>query len=175
MALLLDPDREGDSLVTLAVDAGITPSDVLKLYQQGALAEANAISTGHLADALPVVTKQVITDAIETRESCPCINKGKAHPKCQRCMGTGVWVRVAKADQQKMIWENAGLLKKSGGLTIQQNTAVGVVSGGGLMDKFVRSTDATAYDVKPGDIGAQSAPDGVILTPKEAEITDDVK
>lgn len=152
VALLLDPSRDTDSITSLAVDAGIAPDDVLRLYQKGAIAEASAIATSRLAEALPTVTNQVISDAIETRESCPCIHKGKAHPKCQRCMGTGVWVRPAKADQQKMIWEHAGLLKKSGGLTIQQNTAVGVGFGGGFMDKFVRSTDAVAYDVKPSDV-----------------------
>lgn len=152
VALLLDPARDTESITSLAVDAGIAPDDVLKLYQKGAIAEASAIATAKLADALPTVTAQVITDAMETRESCPCIHKGKAHPKCQRCMGTGVWVRPAKADQQKMIWEHAGLLKKSGGLTIQQNTAVGVGLGGGFMDKFVKSTDATAYDVKADDL-----------------------
>lgn len=152
VALLLDPGRAADSVVTLAIDAGITPEDVLKLYQKGAIAEANAIATAQIADSLPTVTREVLANAIETRQVCVCLKAGIAHPKCRRCHGTGLWVKDANVEQQKMVWENAGLLKKSGGINIQQNTAVGVVSGGGFMDRFVRSTDATAYDVKPSDI-----------------------
>lgn len=152
VALLLDPARDNDNLATLAVDAGISPEDVLRLYQKGALAEANAIATSQLADALPMVTREVVNNAIETRVQCPCQKKGKPNPACQRCLGSGIWVREAKAKQQQMIWENAGLLKKSGGLTIQQNTAVGVQVGGSFMDKFVKSTDSVAYDVKPIDV-----------------------
>lgn len=160
VALLLDPGRSGDSVVTLAIDAGITPEDVLKLYQKGAIAEANAIATAQIADSLPTVTREVLANAIETRQVCVCLKAGIAHPKCRRCHGTGLWVKDASAEQQKMVWENAGLLKKSGGININQNTAVGVVSGGGFMDRFVRSTDATAYDVKPSDIQDGEVSDG---------------
>jgi len=152
VALLLDPGRISDTVLTLAADAGITPEDVLKLYQKGAMAEAAAIATSQIADALPTVTREILANAVETRQQCVCLKAGQPNAACKRCLGTGIWVKDAKVEQQKMVWEQAGLLKKSGGINIQQNTAVGVVSGGSFMDKFVRSTDAVAYDVSPADI-----------------------
>lgn len=153
VALLLDPGRDGDSVVTLALDAGIAPEQILKLYQRGALAEANAIATSHLADMLPTVQRDVLSNAIETRQSCPCQVKGKPNRFCKRCNGTGLWVRESDVERQKMVLEQAGLLKKSGGISIQQNTAVAVQSSPtSFMDRFVKSTDATAYDVKAEDI-----------------------
>ena len=39
------------------------------------------------ADALPTVTREILTNAIETRQVCVCLLKGVPNLKCRRCLG----------------------------------------------------------------------------------------
>lgn len=138
----------------MAVQAGIDPYRVLDLFRKGAIAEAAAISVAQITDALPAVNRDVLDNATERNLPCPCIKDGRARARCKRCHGTGVWIRESDPIRQQMVWEQAGLLKRGGGVVVNQGVQVGVQGGpsGWSMDKFVRNTDQTAYDVKPGDV-----------------------
>lgn len=152
MTLLLDPARSRDSIATLAVDAGLAPADILALYKKGITSEAEAIATGQLATALPDVTKAVIERAIDRERVCLCVKHGIADAKCTKCKGSGLWLQEADIARQQMVWESMGIVKKSGGIQIQQNQMTGVIVPTNFMDGFVKATDQVAYDVKPSDI-----------------------
>ena len=154
VSLMLDPARMNDSLTSLAKDAGVGPDEILTLFRKGAIAAAHAIVTGQLAESLPAVTKAVIDGSVDRELPCKCIRVGLADSKCRICLGTGKQHKDADIERQKMIWQATGVLKQGGGVQISTQTNVGVAvnAGGGAMDRFVRATDAIAYDVSPGEL-----------------------
>lgn len=148
LRLLADPARERDSLATICGSANVAPSALLNLFRQSAFSRAYAVALTRVAEALPAMVADVAAKSVDRWAPCPRCGGGE-QPKedtCQVCQGTGrVW-RESDLERQRLLWDAAGLSKKSSGITITQQ--VGVATGSAptpLFSRIVRATDAAAY------------------------------
>lgn len=150
LRLMCDPARAKDSLVTIARDSGLLPTNVLELYRNAAFAKAHALAMGQLSEALPAIVKDIADKAVDAKVQCPrCFGEGFEAPEitCSQCLGKGEIFRGSDLDRQKIALEATGVLKKGGGVNVQvqQNVAVGQPNN--FFSKYVKASDDAAYDV----------------------------
>lgn len=149
--LLLDPKRQEDNINTIARDAGLKALQVIDLFRTAAFAKAHAISMSKLSAALPEVIGDIAAKSVDAKIECPqCQGDGKVSggETCMTCNGKGVVMRYSDLDRQKIVLEAGGLTKQKGGgvnVNVQQN--VGIVQPGSFFSRYVKDSDAVAYDV----------------------------
>lgn len=145
LGLLEDPVRVRDSVLALCQEAGVAGHTLMGLYRTAMTQQAEHILYG----GLPAVVRGVVEQAVEGRAKCPdCggdLDLGRA--KCKTCNGVGYVWREANLAHQELAMDAAKMLPKSGGVNVQVDQRVGVMSGGGVFDKFVQMTDAAAYAI----------------------------
>jgi hypothetical protein len=147
--LLSDPAREHDGLATIARDAGINPGQILDLFRNAAFAKAHAISLGKLSESLPNIMDDLISKSVDAEVQCPeCRGEQLGESQtCFTCHGRGTIMRSSDIDRQKVALEVSSLLKKGGGVNVNVNQAVGIVQPGSFFSRYVKDSDAAAYDV----------------------------
>jgi hypothetical protein len=57
-------------------------------------------------------------------------------------------MRYSDLDRQKILLEAAGVMKRGGGVNVNVNNQVGVVTPGNFFSGFVKNTDKDAYDIE---------------------------
>lgn len=137
LELIYDPRFDREPLGRLCAKAGLTPGEFFAAFRDAAIAKAHVQALQKLADALPQLTVDLLTQAVHHEETCHRCEgettitvtmkaKRRGQPPidtiktCPTCRGTGL-VRVkADLETQKIALELIGLLKKSGGITLTQ-------------------------------------------------------
>lgn len=147
--LLADPTRAMMKLENVCKDAGITYRELLSIYRDATMARAFAAANMAMAKRLERVAEDVADKATNHTEPCACTlnHTVDPDPECGKCKGQGLVFYRSSLPHQQMIFESTGLLKKGGGVNVQVNQQV-AVGGGGIFEKFVKSTDAAAYGPK---------------------------
>lgn len=149
LELLCSPARAKDTLINIALDAGLTVAKALDLFRQSSFARAHAMAMGRLAEALPDLAEDVAAKSVDSMVMCPsCLGHKGKNTFCDLCGGRGVVFRESTIDHQKLMLETLGVLKKGGGVNVQVNQNVGnTVQAGNFFSKYVKESDSTAYDV----------------------------
>jgi hypothetical protein len=160
LRLLADPMRSGDSLATIVRDAGLLPNQVLSLFREASFTKAHIISMGQLAERVPAIVKDLADKSLDAVIECPdCLGtlEGDHGEACMTCHGRGTVMRPGDLDHKKVALELGGLLKKGPGavVNVQQNN-IATTAPGGYFSRFVKSTDADAYNVKIGAIEGET-------------------
>lgn len=157
--LLSDPIRERDNLATIARDAGLVPSQILALFREASFAKAHAISLAQLTESVPAIVGDLTAKALDAVISCPeCLGTGNGigTEECDKCKGRGEVMRIGDLDHKKIALEIGGLLKKGGGVNVQvQQNNVTATAPGGFFSRFVKSSDADAYNIAADVIEAE--------------------
>lgn len=151
IALLSDADRRSDSLNALCAQAGITGADVLMLLHDASHMQAFVKAQSEYHARLPEVAATVAKMATERMEACTCTYDaavkatGKGHPQCKQCGGRGEVFMPADLNAAKLVLESTGMLKKEGGVVINNTVENKTLAlGDSLFDRFVKATDAVA-------------------------------
>jgi len=151
LRLLCDPARAHDSLVTIARDSGLLPTNIMALFRDAAFAKAHTLAMGQLSEAVPAIVKDITDKSVDAKIECPnCFGEGFIDEgvKCGQCSGRGQVMRTSDIDRQKIALEAAGVLRKGPGVSVNVQQNVGVSTGGAtLFSKYVKASDETAYDV----------------------------
>ena len=153
--LLSDPKRKRDTISTIARDAGLTAVQVLELFRSASFAKANALAMAKMAEAAPAIVDDIASKSVDAKIECPTCFGTKTiadSVPCPHCFGKGEIMRPSDLDRQKIILESTGISKKQGGVNVNVNTQVGVVSPGSFFSNYVKSSDKAAYDVEAVDI-----------------------
>jgi hypothetical protein len=150
LELLLDPARSKDGITTIARDAGLTVLQATELLRSSAHARATALGMIKLATSLPAVAEDLVAKSVDAKVECPqCFGAGYATDgvMCAACNGKGLVFRGSDLDRQKIVLETTGILKKGPGMNISMHQQVGVMQPGNFFSKYVKASDAAAYDV----------------------------
>jgi hypothetical protein len=152
LKLLCDPTKAKYSIVSLAADAELTTAQALELFRSSSFVRAQVMAMGKLAEALPEVAQDLAEKSIDQEIQCPLCRGEASEFVCQTCMGHGTIVRQGDIDHKKLLLEVAGIVKKGGGVNVQvnQNNSNNNGQPATFFSKYVRESDAAAYDV--GDI-----------------------
>lgn len=170
VGLLADPRYEHEPLAGVCRAGKITLQRLMGLYRDAALVSAQVGAIDRVAQGLPAVAADVMTRSIEHRVTCPVCqglatitpNPTKDDPNpeprpCRACAGHGSTIEQPAHETQKTALELGGLLKKGGGLTIQQNNqqialSAGSAGFGDLVEKLDEVLFGSARDrVKAGE------------------------
>lgn len=150
LRLLCDPARNGDSMVTICRDAGLSPNHIIDMLRDGAKAQGTAIGITIMAQSLPEVAQDIVEKSVDALVQCPnCLGEGYTAEdvKCTACHGRGEVFRSSDIDRQKMLADYTGLAPKKSGINIMNQQNVGVSSSGTMFSKYVKMSDEAAYDV----------------------------
>lgn len=156
--LLMDPERAGDSLAKLCSDAGVSATEVLAMYRDAVTAQALVRAQTTLAEKLDGVVRDVAEKAADHIKPCSCVQlsaSNVADPHCENCGGRGEVWREGSLKHAEVVLKATEVLKTGGGVKVNVNQAVGLNVGGGLLDSFVKATDAAAFDIIEGDVGEE--------------------
>jgi hypothetical protein len=150
LRLLCDPIRKDDSINTIAREAGIPPQQIMDLFRSAPFAKAHMLAQAKMAEALPAVADDIASKSVDMEVECPAC-RGEAAPGffCPQCQGRGTIMRPSDLDRQKLLLESTGMLKKSGGIQVNQNvnTNVGIMNPAGFFSKAIKASDDAAYTV----------------------------
>ena len=120
----------------------------MELFRNAAFAKAHAIAMSQISEAVPEVINDMIGKAVDAEIVCPdCMGRKLEGSPCLRCRDAGRVVRASDIDRQKLLLEISGVHKKSGGVNVQVNTQVNNHQPGQFFSRYVKESDATAYDV----------------------------
>lgn len=150
LRLLCDPRRAHDSLATITRDAGLLPSHVIELFRTASVAKGSALAIAQFSESLPAIAKDITDKSIDAKVECPsCFGEKYIEDgvKCPQCLGKGEIFRASDLDRQKIALESVGVTKKGGGVSVNVNQQVGVVSPNTFFSKYVKASDQAAYDV----------------------------
>jgi len=153
--LISDPARKNDSLVTLCHQAGVTTNEILGMFRDAVVAKSMVEAQMTLAERLGNIAMDVAQKAVDHTKPCRCAvlsEIGEADPECPSCGGRGEVYLEGSLDHAKVAMEAAGLTHKGGGVNVnvqQNNVNAGA---GALLEKFVKATDAAAFDVVEAEV-----------------------
>lgn len=148
LRILSDPNRATDTLAIITRDADMLPSQVIEMFRHASFAKAHAIAMGTLSEAIPSIVKDIADKSVDAIVVCPdCQGQEVPEGACYTCKGRGQILRTSDLDRQKLSLEIGGLLKKGGGVNVQVNQQVGIVSPNTFFSKYVKQSDNTAYEV----------------------------
>ena len=152
--LLSDPSRSHEGLSIIARDAGMSASSIMDLLKQASSIKNNTLSMLEVSEALPAVMQDLASKSIDAKVQCPeCMGDKLINgTPCIRCNGRGEVFRASDLDRQKVVLEAAGILKKGTGTAIQVNQINNSMSPSNFFSKYVRDSDAAAYDVVDAEI-----------------------
>lgn len=146
LALLEDPGHSHVSLATLCKLAGLRMAEVIQFMRDHTWNKAFLAAHRKFAERLSGVAEQVALEATNHTERCGCTygatGEIPANPDCKNCKGKGLQYFRGSHDHQTTVLEVMGLLKKGGGVTVNNQQNVGVKVGDAFFDKFVKATDA---------------------------------
>jgi len=148
--LLTDPARERDSISAVARDAGLTVVQAVEVLRSAAHARSTALGLVRLATAVPAVADDLAAKSVDAKIECPqCFGAGYVTDgvTCAACNGKGLIFRGSDLDRQKIVLESTGILKKGPGMNVNVNQQVGIMQPGNFFSKYVKASDAAAYDV----------------------------
>lgn len=133
LTLILDPRFDKYPLAYLCEKAGVLPGDLFASFRDATLAKANLLALRVAADKLPGMLAEMMRDAVDREIVCPeCqglrvttpeptdAQKNPTPERCRSCFGHGVTILKADRAVQKIALELTGLLRKNGGITVQQ-------------------------------------------------------
>ena len=171
---LADPRFADRTLRYIAKRAGITLTDLLRLYRVAAVQRAHLESLSHIARGLPATTKHVMDRSIPYEAACgKCLGAGAltAEPTekqpnpvpvlCVACNGLGTQVYEPDIEHTKLALALGGLVKQGGGVSIvniQSSSGGGSstpLAHGDALVKLQQASDAALYgkpDVVDGDV-----------------------
>lgn len=142
--LLYDPRFDQLPLPILCERVGITPGDLFAAFRDATIATAHIHAVRMVAARLPQVITNLVDQAVDHQAPCPSCEGTKVEGQiCPRCKDRGTITVMANADQQKVVLEMMGLLKKGVGFQLtdnstttitQQQTNLGGGAGGSLFD-----------------------------------------
>lgn len=150
LRLLGDPARANDKVAVIARDAGLLPTQVITLFRSASAAKAHALAMANFEAALPAVARDVAEKSVDSEVICPDCRGDAANiaeGDCPTCRGLGTILRPSDIDHQKLLLEATGVVKKGGGIAIQNIQSMGAGAPGAFFSKFVSSSDKAAYDV----------------------------
>ncbi len=118
------PSQANLTVKTAARKAGLTPIDVIDLIRKRNLHIGLLRTSRHVAQ----VMEDTAIDAKSTDEQCiECGGEGQIAKGtgdslvvsvCKPCRGMGVIRRLGDIENRKLIWDTTGLIKKGGGVVI---------------------------------------------------------
>lgn len=148
LRILSDPARQNDTLSIIARDSDILPSQVIELFRHASFAKAHAIAQAQLSEAIPSIMRDITDKSVDADIDCPtCMGVPPLEGQCLSCNGRGWILRPSDLDRQKIALEVGGLLKKGGGVNVQVNQQVGMISPNSFFSKYVKTSDEAAYNV----------------------------
>lgn len=149
--LLNDPTKERERIDTIARSAGVTTKAVIELFRNSAFVAAQALAQATLASSLPAVVGDIAAKSVDSEVACPACS-GQGHyangDPCSTCNTAGKVFRGSDLDRQKLVLEATGVIKKQPGVAIQNNQSVAVMHPSNFFSKYVKDSDAAAYDVE---------------------------
>ena len=185
LGLIGDPRTASEPLANLCAQGGITPGELIEAYKSGEIARAQALATQKVGDKLAAVAEDTMARALPQTGTCracegtgtftPEPTKKKPNPapeKCLICFGVGTVTVVGDLEHKKLALEMGKLLQKGGGVSLNVNQQVGVLTGassGGSLERMQAATDAILYGA--GDSGTFIG-DPVPLVEEEEECLD---
>lgn len=158
--LLMDPSRAGDSLAKLCRDAGVSATEVLAMYRDAVASQAMIRAQVTLAEKLDGVVRDVAEKAADHTKPCRCRRLSKndnPDPNCDLCGGRGEVYKEGSLKHAEAVFKATGLHKEGGGVNVNVQQNVGIAAGGGLLDSFVKATDAAAFDIVEGETVPEGA------------------
>jgi hypothetical protein len=137
LTLVYDPRFDKRSLGRLCHEAGIRPGEFFAAFRDATIAKANVQVMQQLAQKLPQLADNLLADAVTHTEPCPrCRGTKEAltYPRrtarnrnpdpvvapCPDCGATGTITVKGDFERQKTVFELVGMLKKGGGISINQ-------------------------------------------------------
>lgn len=127
----------------LCVAAGVKPSEILHFFRESLYARSFVDAHRRMAERLPEVAGDVAEKALNHVEECgACKVRGVVEEGCPACGGTGQVYYRASFQHQTTVLEVMGMLKRGGGVTVNQQQNVGVKLGESFFDGFVKATNA---------------------------------
>lgn len=134
LSLLADPRYANWSLRRLCQNAGLTIHEFFQAFRKASLVRAQIAATQRIADGIVPVVEDVMRRAAPYEITCAaCAGTGSFTPDpskkvpnpspepCKACRAQGKLIIEPELDRQKLALELADLVKKGGGIAIQQN------------------------------------------------------
>lgn len=134
LTIIADPRFDRWTLAKICAHAGISPGQLFQAFRHAAIARAQVFAMVAVADAVPRITADLLAEAIAHTAICTaCNGEGtkineptakvpEPQPyKCSACQGLGKIHVPADLERQKLALEMANILKKAGGIAIQNN------------------------------------------------------
>lgn len=179
LSLLADPRYDTWSLRRLCQNAGLTVHEFFGAFRKAAMVRAQIRATQKIADGIVPVVEDVMRRAapvVETCEACsgtgtftPDPSKRQPNPQpepCKACKSSGKITILPELDRQKLALELADLVKKGGGLQIQNNqlnmSGAAGGTGAGDLEKLQQALAGANFAVSAAEITPK--------VPLEAEI-----
>lgn len=180
LSLLADPRYDAWSLRRLCQNAGLTVHEFFGAFRKAAMVRAQIRATQKIADGLVPVVEDVMRRAAPYDEICPeCEGTGSMTPDpskrnpnplpepCKACRAAGKLSVLPDLDRQKLALELADLVKKGGGLQIQNNQLnVGSTAGSpgaGDLEKLQQALSGINFAVDPPAATPKMTVDAEIL------------
>lgn len=165
LALLAEPSNAGTPLAQVCAQGATLPGDLVTWVTTGMTLKAQVLARALIAARTPAVVQEVMQQAATWEDTCPtCLGLAKTTPEpteaqpnpasvpCATCQGHGV-VRVsADPECRRYALDMAGLLPKSGGISIT-NQALAIAAPGAVgseVDRLQEAMDQVLYGHGPG-------------------------
>lgn len=163
LCAIADPAYDGHhsvySLASICRKEHISPGQLFKAFQTAVLVRGQILGSLAAAKAAPAVVDEVVKAALGHDDPCQkCEGNGTFVPeptkrvpnpvpeKCAICKGTGKLHVEGSLDHQLAALELAGLLKKSGGINIQQNVLTpAAATAGGSLEQLQQAVSEMLY------------------------------
>lgn len=182
LSLLADPRYSSWSLRRLCQNAGLTIHEFFAAFRKASMVRAQIAATQVIAAKLVPVVEDVMRRAAPYDLTCErCLGSGtytpdpsKKHPNptpepCKSCQASGKITIFPELDRQKLALELADLVKKGGGLNIQNNqlhmAGAAGGTGSGDLEKLQQALAGVSFSVNPSE--KSSTPPEIVV---DAEI-----
>lgn len=188
VGLLADPRNDKISLAAICRKGRIQLRQLMELYRDASLVQAQVSAIDKVAAGLPGVAADVMTRSVTHYIDCYACNgtttytpeptKDIPNPgpqPCETCSGVGKLIAQPNHEVQKTALTLGGLLRKDGGgvqVNVQQNNnqIVGLGASGGF-DDLVEKLDTVLFGTARDRIAqrAHTVVEGDIMPPAEPE------
>jgi len=154
---LLDPKFADFSLVKICALARLSVADLFKAFAKATELRNRVQAASQIDSELPKIVADLLRRAQPHEEECssclgqktvPAAKAGQPDVPCLTCRGRGTLKVTPSLDHQKLVLELADLLKKGGGISVQQNNIAASVGGrptAGLLERMQQVVSDTLY------------------------------
>lgn len=188
LVFIADPKYDTWTLARICAHAGISPGQLFQAFRHAAIARAQVMAMLEVANQVPKITAELLAEAIAHTTTCTsCNGVGTKTPeptaknpepapyKCGACQGQGKIHVPADLERQKIALELANLLKKAGGIAIQNNVSVPApASKGGSLEQLQQAIGEIMYGrgstPEPAPVDPTTSTESPASTPVDGEV-----